>query len=343
MKLLKELCHLNGLSGDEEDVRNYILKQIAGKCEAHTDKLGNIIAFKKGIKAPDKKILFEAHTDEVGYMITSIDDDGLIHFGSVGVPENVIPGKTVIIKSTKNPEEPYYIKGVIGIVPVHRTKAENMNKIPELKSLYIDIGAKKKDEVEKIIELGDSVYFDGEFSTFGNFIKGKALDDRIGCHALIRLIKEPLEYDTWFSFCVQEEIGCRGSETAAYTIKPDYTFILEGTTAADIGGTEDSDKVCFLGKGPVISFADGGTIYDPEMIKRVTDIADKNNLKWQFKKYMAGGNDASMFQRTAGGSKVIAISAPVRYIHSRISVACFKDIEGMFELCKAITKGGLYQ
>jgi endoglucanase len=254
-----------------------------------------------------------------------------------------MPGKTVLIKSTKNPEEPCYIKGVTGILPIHRTKSENLNKIPEIKAMYIDIGAKKKAEAERIIELGDSVYLDGEFSAFGNFVKGKALDDRAGCHALIRLIKEPMEYDTWFAFCVQEEIGSRGAQTAAYEIKPDYTVVLEGTTAADIGGTDDSDKVCFLGRGPAISFADGGTVYDPVLIKRITEIADKNKIKWQYKKYMAGGNDSSAFQRAAGGSKVIAISAPVRYIHSRISVADFNDIAGMFELCKAITKGGLYQ
>lgn len=343
MKTLKELCQLNGLSGDEEDVRNYIMKQISNICETYTDKLGNIIAFKKGKNTPTKRILFVAHMDEVGFMITSIDDDGLLHFGSVGVTENVIPGKIVNIKSTKNPDEPQYIKGVTGIMPIHRTKAENLNKVPEIDKMYIDIGAKKKDEVEKIIELGDSVYFDSEFYTFGNFIKAKALDDRIGCYTLIKLINEALEYDTWFAFCVQEETGCRGAQTVAFALQPDYTFILEGTTAADISGTEDSDKVCFLGKGPAISFADGGTVYNPEMIKIITEIADKNNIKWQYKKYMSGGNEASMFQRTASGSKVIAISTPVRYIHSRASVAAFEDIEGMFKLCKATTEGGLYQ
>ena len=339
MELLRKLCTINGCSGDETDIRNFILKEISSYCnQCYEDKLGNLIAFKKGKKVPDKKIMYSAHMDETGYMVKSIDDDGCIRIDSIGVSPNVTTGKTVIIKSTKKPTKPQNVYGIIGLLPIHLTKAEDRNKVPDFEKIRIDIGSNSKEETANIVELGDYVYFVSEFDTFGKYIKAKAFDNRIGCYTLIELIKKDLEYDSWFSFCVQEEIGCRGAKVVAAAIQPDIVFVLEGTTAADISGVDDDSKVCFIGKGPAISFADKTTFYNPDMVIKLTELANNNNISWQYKSFVAGGNDASSMQRSAAGAKVLAISAPVRYLHSRISVASFKDIEQMLALCQTIDK-----
>ena len=334
-ELLGKLCNLNGLSGEEDEVRNFIKSEIERYCDKITvDNLGNLIAHKKGRKTPPKKIMFQAHMDETGYYVKSIDDDGGLRIDSIGVSPSVTPGKTVFVKATAG-DEPKLIKGVIGVCPVHL--ASNSAEIPPIKSLCVDIGAKKKEEAEGKICLGDSVYFNGEFGKFGDFIKAKAIDDRAGCFAMIRLIKTELEYDTWFAFTVQEETGCRGSRAAAHRINPDISFTLEGTTAADIGGVDEDGKVCILGNGVAVSFMDRSTVYNPRFIKAVTDIATEAGVKWQVKTFVSSGNDAGNIQRSADGAVVCTLSIPVRYLHSRISVCAPEDTDSMFDFCKAVS------
>ncbi|MBQ6172850.1 MAG: M20/M25/M40 family metallo-hydrolase [Clostridia bacterium] len=333
--LLEKLCNLNGLSGEEDEVRDFIKSEIESYCdEIITDNLGNLLAHKKGKKTPPKTIMFQAHMDETGYYVNGIDDDGCLKIDSIGVSPSVTPGKTVLVKATAG-DEPKMIKGVIGVCPIHL--ASNSSELPQIKSLRVDIGAKKKEEAEGKVCLGDSVYFNGEFGKFGDFIKAKAIDDRAGCFAMIRLIKTELEYDTWFAFTVQEETGCRGSKAAAHRIRPDISFTLEGTTAADIGGVDDDGKVCILGNGVAVSFMDRSTVYNPRFIKAVTDIADEKGVKWQIKTFVSGGNDAGNIQRSADGTLVCTLSVPVRYLHSRISVCAPQDTDSMFDFCKAVS------
>lgn len=337
-ELLKTLCEKNGLSGDETDVREYIKEIITPYCkEVITDNLGNLIAYKEGKKTPDVTIMYDAHTDETGYYVKKIGEDGMIYFSSIGVTAAVTPGKTVTIKGTASGEDKY-IDGVIGLKAIHLTSAAERNSVPAIKELCIDIGAKSKEDAEKYVSIADSVYFKSEAGKFGNLIKAKALDDRAGCYVLIKMIMSELENSAWFSFSVQEEVGCRGTQAAAYRIKPDYAIIVEGTTAADIGNVDDVKQVCHVGSGVSLSFADRSTVYDPEFIQQVAEAANKDGVKWQFKSYVAGGNDAGNVQRTAAGTKVCALSVPVRYLHSRISVAAEEDIASALDFCKAIDK-----
>ncbi len=336
MELLKKLCTLNGVSGDEGDVREFIENEIRPYCtEIHTDNLGSLIAFKPGKKRAPKKLMFAAHMDETGYYITKIDDSGLICFQPIGVSVNVTPGQTVKIKSTAG-DKTEYIDGVIGLPPIHVTPRDKERDVPAYKKLRIDIGAKSKEDAEAKIAIGDSVYFDGEFGVFGDYIKAKAIDDRVGCAAMIELIKSDLEYDAWFAFNVQEEVGCRGSAATAFALRPEVAVILEGTTAADIGAVEGGEKVCVVGNGVALSFADRSTTYDPRVVASVAKIANAHNVLWQYKTFVSGGNDAGRIQRTADGCFVCALSIPVRYLHSRISVASPKDIDSMLNMCRAI-------
>ncbi len=318
--MLKDLCLLNGTSGREEAVRNYIIEKIKDKCEYSVDALGSVIAFKKGKKAPDKKVLVAAHTDEVGFIITDITDDGYLRFAPVGgIDAAVVLGRRVDING---------IKGVVGAKAVHLLSDDEKKNEPAFDKLAIDIGAADKAEAEKAVSLGDCAYFASDYCEFGDgFIKSKALDDRIGCMLMIELINSDLEYDTYFCFNVQEEVGLRGSGCSAYAVKPDVAVILESTTAADIDGVTGGDKCCTLGKGPVVSFMDGRTIYDKQIFDLAFEVAKENNIKIQTKTKIAGGNDAGAIQKSGAGCHVAAVSLPCRYIHSGSSVVKIGDIE----------------
>ncbi len=287
--MLKDLCTINSASGDESAVREYIIEKIEGKCEYTVDPLGSVIAFKKGKKTPSKKVMLCAHTDEVGFIITDITDDGYLKCQPVGgIDSKVVADRVVKING---------INGVIGLKPIHQLNDDEKTKSPKFKSLIIDIGAKSKEDAQKYVHLGDYAYFEGDYYEFGDgYIKSKALDDRIGCMLLIELINSDLEYDTYFCFNVQEEVGLRGSKCTSYVIQPDISVIFEATTAGDLCGVTGGDRVCALGNGPVVSFMDGRTIYDKDLYNLAFDTALENNIKIQTKTAIAGGNDSGAIQ-----------------------------------------------
>lgn len=319
--MLKTLCNINSASGDEGAVRDYIISQIKDNCTYTVDNLGSVIAFKKGKKTPKNKVMLCAHTDEVGFIVTDITDDGYLCFDAVGgINPNVVAGRVVQIND---------IKGVIGLKPVHLQSSDDKSKPLIFKDLKIDIGANDKEDAMKYVSLGDYAYFCSDYEELGNgYIKAKALDDRIGCMLLIEIINNcDLEYDTYFAFNVQEEVGLRGSACTAYSVKPDIAVVLEATTAADLCGVNGGERVCVLGDGPVVSFIDSRTVYDRELYNLARAVAEQNNIKCQTKTAVAGGNDAGAIQTSAGGTRVMAVSLPCRYIHSGASVVKYSDIE----------------
>lgn len=327
--MLKELCLINSTSGDEQAVRDYIINEIKDYCEYSVDNLGSVIAFKKGKKVPDKKVMLCAHMDEVGFIITDITEDGYLKFAPVGgIDSKVVADRVIRVNG---------IKGVIGLKPIHLLSDNEKTKSPDYKELCIDIGASNKEDALKYVHLGDYAYFESEYYEFGDgFIKSKALDDRIGCMLLIELIKTELEYDTCFCFNVQEEVGLRGSACTSYAVQPDISVVFESTTAGDICGVSGGDRVCVLGKGPVISFMDGRTVYDKELYRMALKTAENNGIQAQTKTAIAGGNDAGAIQTSGKGSRVMAISVPCRYIHSAASVVKKSDIEETRKLVKAL-------
>ena len=328
---LETLCALRGVSGREDEVRSYILERVMPHAdEIRTDAMGNLMVFKRGAKAPEKRVMLTAHMDEVGLIITSITEDGYLKFGACGgIDRRVLPGKSVFVGENR-------VLGVIGLKPVHLTDADERKKLPKLTELYIDIGAKDKKTAEALVELGDVCAFEDNIVRFGDgFIKAKALDDRCGCACMVELLESELPCDCWFAFTVQEEAGARGASVAAYELKPDAALILETTTAADLAGVEGADRVCCLGKGVVIPFMDRTTIYDKALFKTLTRLADENGIPWQTKSRVAGGTDASAFQRTGCGAAVAAISVPVRNIHSPGSIAKQSECADQLRLARA--------
>lgn len=330
-ELLKELCLADGVSGDESTVRELIISKIKDVCEYSTDNLGNLICFKKGRKTPDKKLMICAHMDEVGFIITNIRGDGTLGFANVGgIEPTVVIGRQVRVGKER-------ISGVIGSTAVHNLNSEQRKKAPDTESLYIDIGADDRAEAEKYVSLGDCAYFDSEFTELGSHrIKSKALDDRAGCAMMIELLHEELEYDTYFVFNVQEEIGLRGAAASSYSVAPDYAIVLETTTAADIYGAAEDKKVCILGNGPVVSFMDRRTMYDKELFRLAFDIAEEQGLPCQTKTMIAGGNDAGAVHISGKGVRTMAVSLPCRYLHSPSSVIATSDLENTYKLVKTL-------
>lgn len=329
--MLRELCLLDGISGDEGAVRDYIISRIGDKAEITVDNLGNVIAFAKGEKAPKNKVMVSAHMDEVGMIVTYINPDGTIKVSPVGgIDPRVVFGRRVKIGKAG-------IFGVVGGKAVHNLSADERKKSVPFDKLVIDIGCDSREETEKLVALGDSVRFVSEFAEYGDgYIKCKAIDDRAGCAVMLRLIEEGVPYDTYFTFVVQEEIGLRGAACAAYTVNPDYAVVLEATTAADIPSASGADRVCELGKGPVVSFMDRHTMYDKELYKLAFEIAEENSLPCQTKTRVAGGNDAGAIHVSRGGVKTCAVSLPCRYLHSPSCVIKREDFENAYTLTKLI-------
>ena len=323
LDLVKKLCLLDATSGDEGAVRNAIIEEIKDFCEYKIDNLGNIIAFKKGKNTPSRKIMLDAHMDEVGLIITSATADGFLKFSTVGgIDTGVLISRRVKINGN--------ISGVIGLKPVHLCHGDEGKKLPKADDLYIDIGAKCKEEALSLVSLGDTAVMCGDFIKTGDKILSKALDDRIGCAILISLIKEESEYDFYASFSVQEEVGLRGAKVSAFAVNPDFAIILEGTTAADIADVAEEKQVCNLGLGAAVSFMDRSTLYDRELY----NLALSSGIPCQAKRFVSGGNNAGAVHLSREGVRTVAISVPCRYIHSASSAADIKDIDSAYKLAK---------
>lgn len=331
--MLKDLCLLNGTSGDEVLVRDYIINEIKEYSTYEVDNLGSIIAYKKGKKKPNKTVCINAHMDEVGFIITGITSDGYLRFAPVGgIDTKVCLDRAVTVGENR-------INGVIADKAYHLLEDSEKDKAPSFDKLLIDIGAKSETEAQSVVSLGDFAYFESDYTELGNgYIKAKALDDRIGCMLMIELIKSELEYDTVFCFNVQEEVGLRGSKCTSFAVGADISIVLEATTAGDLDGVTGADRVCVLGNGGVVSFMDNRTIYDRELYKLAMNTASENNIPVQTKTAVAGGNDAGSIQTSGKGSKVMALSLPCRYIHSPSSVVKKSDIDNTRKLLKEILK-----
>lgn len=319
--LIERLTNLNGVSGDEGAVRSFIREQIEAYADEITvDTIGNLIALKKGNS--DKRVMLSAHMDEVGFIVSGIDDKGYIKFQTVGgIDTRVIISKKVTIGKDK-------IKGIIGMKAIHLQKRSERDSVPEVKDIFIDIGAKDKKSAEQKVSLGDYIAFDTEFEILGNdTIKAKALDDRIGCGILMELIKLPVKYDTYFCFTTQEEVGLRGARVAAHRIKPDIALVLESTTASDVYGSEEHEYVTAMGKGAAVTFMDRTTIVDRDFRKWLYDNAKVVAIPVQYKMATTGGNDAGRIHLAGTGVKTASVSVPTRYLHSPCGLASLKDIE----------------
>lgn len=326
IEMIKKLTELNGTSGAEHSVRNYIISEIKDYADIKTDNMGNIIAFVRGKNRAAKRIMVDAHMDEVGFIITSVTAEGFLKFETVGgIDTAVLLARRVVTERG--------VKGVISMKPVHLLSSSEKGKLPDADSLYIDIGASSKQEALGLVDIGETAVFMEGFQPLGNLFVSKAIDDRAGVAILIDLIKNA-EYDFYATFSVQEEVGLRGAKAAAFSVDPEYSIVIESTTASDIRGVAEEKTVCNIGAGAVLSFMDKATMYDRGLFEAAKEVAKQKGIPCQVKRAVAGGNNAGAINVSRGGVKTLAISVPCRYIHSAGSVASKEDILAVHSLAK---------
>jgi endoglucanase len=331
VEILRELSRIPGVSGAEDAVRRAIIQHIKQYCEYSTDALGNLLAHKKGAEKPARKLMLSAHMDEVGLIVTGIEDSGLLRFATVGGIDNrVILGKAVELDQSE-------ICGVIGAKALHQLEEKEKEEPLPPDKLYIDVGAADKQDAEERVRQGFRAVFSAEFRRLGEHkLLGRAFDDRAGCALLIALIQSDLAFDCDFAFTVQEETGHAGASTAAYALEPEVSVVVEATTASDIPGVTKDMIICEQGKGPVISFMDKSAIYDSGLYGLAYSAAEKAGVPCQSKLGVFGGNESGAIQTARAGVRCLAVSLPCRYLHTPSCVLDTRDILSTYELLKAM-------
>ena len=333
--LLEELSNAFGPSGCESEVRKVLIPVLRDRVDdLMIDALGNLIAFKRGTAPePRLKVMLDAHTDEVGLMITRLDKNGLLGFRAVGgIDERLLLAKGVLIGEKRLP-------GVIIAPPVHLSKPEERKKVIPIEQMAIDVGASSRDEAQGLVQVGDYATFDTRFEVLTRdglrTVKGKAFDDRIGCAVAAAVVEGEYEADLYLSFSAQEEVGLRGARVAAFRIQPDLAFALEGTICDDMPKDKDVSPTTELGKGPAITVMDRSFIADKRLVQLLVDQAQALDIPVQFKQPGMGGTDAGAIHLSRTGVPSVALSVPCRYIHSPVSVASLEDFDHTVALLRA--------
>ena len=332
---LKTLCELNGASGNEGAVRRAVTEAAGPLCDSvKIDRMGNVIAFKKG-RTGKRQLLFSAHMDEVGFIVTDAGEDGLLQFRSVGgVDPRVIVSKYVTVGEKRLP-------GVIGAMAIHLQSAEDRKRVLDYDQLYIDIGAKTREEALADCPPGSYAYFDAGYAPFGDgCVVSKALDDRVGCYNLLRLLENTYDADVTCAFVTQEEVGLRGALGAAFDAQADAVIVLEGTTAGDMGNVDKVRQVCVPGQGVAVSFMDNASLADRALFRDLIDLAREKGIACQVKRASTGGNDAGAYQRSKQGARTCVLSVPCRYIHGPSSVVRLSDVDAQYQLARAWAEKG---
>ena len=333
-ELLKNLTEAVGVSGDEKEVRRLIRDLIADYVdEWHVDALGSLIATKKGTGVSDLRVMVDAHMDEVGLMITEIGSDGMLKFAAVGGfdPRSLL-GKVVQVGPKK-------LTGVIGAKPIHLLDAGEYDSVVKIEAMRIDIGAKNKEALNGKVKIGDRAAFVTEYEELGPTAIGKAFDNRAGCAALVELLRaKPYPFDLIAVFTVQEEVGLRGAEVAAYGVQPDAALVLECTPAYDLPNKNDVSPNVALGKGPSIYVMDRVTIQDPRLVAHITRTAVAHNIPYQIRQPGGGGTNTATIQRAGAGIPAATIAVPGRYAHTPALMINLNDYANVVKLAEAVLR-----
>lgn len=332
LNLMKQLVAPRAVSGWEKAISDKILPLIAPYADkVWSDAMGNLIAYKKGT-APEgegKKIMLCAHMDEIGFMVTHIDDNGFIRVAPIG---GINPVAAAFASVT-------FANGVKGIMVLESGTTPADVKVDKL---YVDIGAKDKKEAERRVKIGDTCALEGGITRLlGRRIAGRPLDDRIGCAMLIKIaeaLKEtPCADNVYFVFSVQEEVGVRGSKTATFGIMPDVGIAYDVTLTGDTVGAKP--MACAVGNGAAIKIKDASVLCDRTLVDELAEIAKESDIKHQFEILIAGGTDTSSMQMTGSGCRAAALSVPTRYVHSGVEMLDLNDAQACVDLTVAWLRG----
>lgn len=340
--VLERLCNACAVSGAEGEVRTIVLEEIREIVEQNggnvrVDALGNVLVNRPGVEREGQKgirVMVAAHMDEVGMMITGQDGDGIYRFDMVGgIDTGYLVGKPVWVGKE-------HFQGVIGTKPIHLTNDDELKNKISLESLRIDMSPKNNK-----IKVGDRATFATSFQIIrsnqdnGDVIRSKALDDRLGVATLIELVKNPPPgVDLCTAFTVQEEVGLRGAQVAAYALDPQAAIVLDCTPAVDLptwDGTENERYNARIGFGPAIYIADRATISDPRLVRHLVETAEKTGIPFQFRQPGGGGTDAGAIHKSRAGIPSVSISVPGRYLHTPASIVSLHDWTNTYALVRA--------
>ena len=324
-KLLKQLTETFGPSGYEENVRKLVQAEVKPWADdIKVDALGNLIVHKRpSSQSKDtRKIMIAAHMDEIGLIVSHVDENGFVRFSSIGG----VFGKYILGGRVQ------FLNGVQGVIGYDRF--EKVHEMPSLDKIYIDVGASNRKDCP--VKVGDIAAFDRPFIEMGNRLVAKSMDDRVGVLVAIealRSLKSTL-HDVYFVFTTQEEVGVRGARTSAYGIDPDVGIAIDVTSSADTPNAMKMEMA--LGKGPCIKIQDGGMISDPRVVQWMIRAAEKNKIPYQREVLLFGSTDAQAMQATRAGVPSGCLSIPTRYIHSPSEMVDTSDVQNSVKLLTAL-------
>ena len=320
---LKKLCLTSSVSGREDKIREEIRTLISPFVDrVEVDALGNLIATKMG--SGEKRIMLCAHMDEIGFIVNFIEENGMIRVGTLGGIRLAAASYTMLISN----------KGIRGAL------CANADAKPEdYKNdvMYIDIGAQSRREAERYVSIGDTFVCTPSLTKLcGSRICGRPIDDRAGCLVLLelaeRLASLKTEASIYYVFSVQEEVGCRGSKPATYSIVPDIALCFDVTATGDTPNA--TPMACSVGKGVAVKIKDNSVICHSGLVSELCDIAKKEKIPYQREVLTFGGTDTSSMQMTGFGSVAGALSIPTRYVHSGVELCDMKDVEACIDLAE---------
>jgi len=332
MKLLEDLCRASGISGFEHEVSDIIKNELKKSCDSvEVDSFGNVIAKKGNGK---KKIMLAAHMDEIGLMVKHINKEGFLNFVKIGgIDDRILMQQRVIIKAKKGD-----ITGIIGSKPPHLQKEEEKKKIIKHDELFIDIGAKDEHEAKSMVDIGDPVIFEPNFGNLNdNLYFGKAVDNRLGCYALIKIMRQiKLKDVTIYAVATaQEEVGLKGARVSAFKIDPDFAIAIDTTIAGGTPGITENESSLKLGQGPAITITEAsgrGVVTHPRIREIFVKTAEDNKIPYQVDVLEGGMTDGAIIYMTREGVPTGVISIPTRYIHGPSSVFSMDDVDNSIKL-----------
>jgi len=342
VKVLLELCQVPGVSGHEEEVAATVKRLLGTTVDrTWTDALGNLYALRQG-RTP-RRLMIDAHLDEIGLMVQAIDSHGFLLFETIGGWDpRVLPAQAVEVVTSGGRRVP----GIVGSQPPHIQRPEEKSRPFDVAALFIDVGASSPEEVASWgIRVGDTAVLVGMGQPFrlgSHRLAARALDNRVGCavaiNALRQLADEQPEMTVVATFTVAEEVGLRGAAVAARTVDPEIALVLEGTVAADVPGLSTARQPSVQGAGPAITLADKHQIVPRRMIAFLETLAREEGLPIQRKRPASGGTNGGAIHTSGRGVLTGVLACPCRYIHSPIAQLHLADYGAMIALTTAFIR-----
>ncbi len=338
--LLKALSELPGTPGREDAVRDLVLRELDGLADdVRVDAMGNVIALKRGAGGSDERVMLSAHMDEIGFLVRFIDEQGFLRLQATGgFDTRNLFARTVTVHARGGT-----LPGILtpGGRPVHIATPEDRKKVPEMKEFFVDLGL-SAEEVRAQVRVGDMVTLDQTFREVGQFVMGKALDDRASVFVLLETLRNfkggAPKHDVYAVFSVQEEVGLRGATTAAFSVEPTIGIALDTTLAVDTPGVGPDEAVTRAGAGVGIKVFDSSTISTRWLVDAFVDLAEQEGIPYQLEVLPLGGTDAGAIQRSRAGVPSVTLSLPSRYVHTVVETVHKADLRADIDLLTAYLK-----